>query len=274
MNYNAGPQIKITDKALMKVPEEFRSITLLAAVAGARIVDRIRRRIGREKRGPDGRPMGPFNNTGGMWRGLEIRKGGGHGHAVGGFYRSSYTKKFFEANRSRLEEEDRRRAERARRKPAGTTNAKKATGAKIASSAKKPKKATGARSKSTANPQPNKPKTWAQQKKAHRVRNRLKALTSQESRTRSTKGRHRMVRRGDVMVLKTEEAPRTRSHGADGRELLGLTRNEQRAITAWIARICERKILTHPDAKPGPDGPAGDPQLATSLRRIARFRAP
>ena len=101
---------------------------------------------------------------------------------------------------------------------------------------------------------------------------RDRAVSAQESRTRSTKGRHRMVRRGDVMVLKTEEAPKIRSHGADGRSLLGFTRNEERAVMEYLARVMERKVMTHPDARPGSVSSSGDRELSAALSRISRFR--
>lgn len=242
MSFDVGPQIKITDQAMMKVPGELREITLFAAMLGAKVVDRMRRRISREQKGPDGKQMGPYLVTGGMWKSLEVKKGR-HAFSTSGFFRSSYSKKFFEQNKGRIEAEEKKKADRSRRRPAGSTSAKKATGATKAAAATNAKKARTPRGKSTANPRA-KSKSWAQEKKAARVRNRVKGEACQKSKN------------------------------AAGRNILDLSPAEHRAVLWYIARICERKIFTHPNAKPGDAGPSGDAQLATALKRIGRWRGP
>ncbi len=251
-----GPTIKITDRALIKVPPHLRRVTLLAALLGGATSGAMRDRLIQKKRGPAGRPMGPFHRSGGMWRGMETRRGR-HGQSSTKFYRSSFSSKFGIRHAARLAEEEERKRQRAERRAAGSTGAKSASNAKSARKAKSATAGSRPRSRSTGTPDPSKPKTWAQQKKAARVRNRVKAESSQNSKS-SAKWR----RRKDGTE---RSAP---SVAADGRNILEPTPEEAAAVMSWLAASLNRSMLTHPDAKPGKTRRSGDPTLRARLDRL------
>lgn len=67
-----GPHVAVKQRSLLALTPYMRQKRLKMAL-GSALAFAIRDRIRKDRRGPDGRPMGPFENSGGMWRGYEIR---------------------------------------------------------------------------------------------------------------------------------------------------------------------------------------------------------